>query len=598
MRDKDEIRRSRADLEAALRQAGCSSIRGKDAKCPFHEDRTPSGSIHSDEAGVWRFTCHTVGCAFSGDVFDVLAKHTNRKPEDVLREMVGTRPAEAPAVKTYPTVEALAGSVRGLEACYRYANPDTGVVEMVVMRHRDGNGKKHFWQARPHSSGGFVMKAPAKPWPLYNRARVRCSEEVIVVEGEKCVHSLHDLGIVATTSPGGADNGQNADWAPLAGKRVVLWPDNDQAGREHMERVLVQLERLDPRPEVRWIDPADFSLPEKGDVVDFLELYAAGSADDRRGAVKSAVATAFPKGGASDLDRLIEETIAGKRKTIRWPWVNLSRLTRALMPGTVTCVCGDPGSSKSFFMLEAAMYWHARGTKVAVFEAEEDRAYHLNRGLAQLEENANLVDSDWVEANPDEAKRARDAHRAAVDAFAPSMDAAPDDAITYTSLLEWLERRSAAGARVAVIDPITAVATTDKPWQDDRDFLFRAKSIVRKYGNSLVLVTHPRKGKKGVGSMDDLAGGAAFPRFCQAVFWIVRHDQPKVVRCHGPVGAFETGINRTVKVVKARNGAGAGLDIGFYFDGKSLRFGEQGVIVPGKPGEAAVSQPTTEPEAA
>ena len=67
------------------------------------------------------------------------------------------------------------------------------------------------------------------------------SESVAVAEGEKCVHLLHDVGIVATTSPCGSRKSQYADWTPLAGKAVYLWPDNDGNGKKHMEDVEKQL---------------------------------------------------------------------------------------------------------------------------------------------------------------------------------------------------------------------------------------------------------------------------------------------------------------------------------------------------------------------
>ena len=37
------------------------------------------------------------------------------------------------------------------------------------------------------------------------------------------------LGLLATTS-GAADSAAKADWRPLAGRDVIIWPDNDEAG--------------------------------------------------------------------------------------------------------------------------------------------------------------------------------------------------------------------------------------------------------------------------------------------------------------------------------------------------------------------------------
>ena len=70
----------------------------------------------------------------------------------------------------------------------------------------------------------------------------------MVVEGEKCGDVLLELGIAATTSPCGAGKAEYADWTPLAGKKVILWSDNDPTGRNHMKQVAEQLQRLDPSP--------------------------------------------------------------------------------------------------------------------------------------------------------------------------------------------------------------------------------------------------------------------------------------------------------------------------------------------------------------
>ena len=96
---------------------------------------------------------------------------------------------------------------------YEYTDPETGKLEMLVLRMLMPDGDKDFRQARP-VDGGFVQQGPAKPWPLYNRSRVKNSDTIVVVEGEKDVHGLREYSIVATTSPGGAEKAGLADWTP------------------------------------------------------------------------------------------------------------------------------------------------------------------------------------------------------------------------------------------------------------------------------------------------------------------------------------------------------------------------------------------------
>ena len=42
---------------------------------------------------------------------------------------------------------------------------------------------------------------------------------------------------VATTSPGGSNAADKADWSPLAKRRVIIWPDNDAAGAKYAREV-------------------------------------------------------------------------------------------------------------------------------------------------------------------------------------------------------------------------------------------------------------------------------------------------------------------------------------------------------------------------
>jgi hypothetical protein len=54
----------------------------------------------------------------------------------------------------------------------------------------------------------------------------------MLCEGEKSADALNRIfpDHVAMTSPGGAMAAAKADWAPLAGRAVIIWPDHDETG--------------------------------------------------------------------------------------------------------------------------------------------------------------------------------------------------------------------------------------------------------------------------------------------------------------------------------------------------------------------------------
>ena len=77
-------------------------------------------------------------------------------------------------------------------------------------------------------------KGLPSPRPLYNRHKLAARPQVpvVIAEGEKAADAAAALlpGYVPVTSMNGAANARYADWTPLAGREVVIWPDADEAG--------------------------------------------------------------------------------------------------------------------------------------------------------------------------------------------------------------------------------------------------------------------------------------------------------------------------------------------------------------------------------
>ncbi len=151
----------------------------------------------------------------------------------------------------------------------RLKNPETG--EKWIRPMKFENGK--YCIGEPTFPGGK---------PLYNLAMLadpaKAGPEVVwVVEGEGCVDALTALGVLATTS-GGADSVERADWQPLAGRRIIIWPDFDSAGLKYGTAVASKLRAL--ACQVTVLDVAQLNLPAKGDVVDWLAQYPNATADD------------------------------------------------------------------------------------------------------------------------------------------------------------------------------------------------------------------------------------------------------------------------------------------------------------------------------
>src|SRR5690606_15590737 len=117
---------------------------------------------------------------------------------------------------------------------YRSAN---GELLACVYRYDTPDGKQY----RPWDVRGRAMRMP-EPRPLYNLPALHPTDTVVLVEGEKCVDALMQVGIVATTAMGGAATAlEKTDWSPLAGKTVIVWPDNDEAGARYAKALIPKL---------------------------------------------------------------------------------------------------------------------------------------------------------------------------------------------------------------------------------------------------------------------------------------------------------------------------------------------------------------------
>lgn len=123
---------------------------------------------------------------------------------------------------------------------WNYTDMDGNVVATVT-RYDPEPGKKEF---RPWDAIAKKHTHPAIR-PLYNIVGLSQSQKVVLVEGEKCAEALLSLGICATTAMGGASAPiGKTDWAPLKGKVVVIWPDNDEPGKKYAQLAKQTLEQV------------------------------------------------------------------------------------------------------------------------------------------------------------------------------------------------------------------------------------------------------------------------------------------------------------------------------------------------------------------
>lgn len=222
-------------------------------RCPAHDDNDPSLAIWDDAEGRLGIKCHA-GCSYK-DVREALQKKglwpetsqqrasrgdikKERKRLSDRLESVVPVPSAAPS----PDFQKILGWVPTIT--YEYLNAN-GNLLMIVARLDRLVGEK---QIRPVifarnglGKNEWVSGALPAPRPLFGLDQLAAnpSAPVLIVEGEKTVLAARALfpTHVVVTWPGGANSVGKADWTPLAGRDVTLWPDNDDPGVAAMEAI-------------------------------------------------------------------------------------------------------------------------------------------------------------------------------------------------------------------------------------------------------------------------------------------------------------------------------------------------------------------------
>ncbi len=594
----DSAKRDRSKMETLLREKdGSINFSKNKIRCPFHDDKTASASLKAAESGIYYFKCFV--CDITYDLISLQAEVEGKEIGDVLKGYkddstnTGNKNMNenSQPEKTFQTYEAAVASFKGnyqIEEENRYFATN-GTFDFVTLR-LIKDGKKTFFPLSKGKDDLWRLKNPlVGKLPLFNRVTINKSDTVIVVEGEKCVRAIQALQIpnlAATTSPSGANSADKADWSPLKDKNVSIWRDNDAAGLNYQNAVIGQIE--DIAKSIKIVNIGDLGLKEKEDAVDYIATLHAANAEDKRKLFQLAYENSTGSDGKIAIETHFEDIYAGRYKCLKFPKAPiLSSISKALIPGSVTCICGDPNAGKSFFLIENVWRWLADGLKVKILMLEDVESMHQKRALSQMAGCAKITDSDWIAAAKEESSRVLKANIDNLRKFAKALkctesttatDAATSQ-MTLDQVADWVITQAQNGAEIIVIDPITAATAVGNPWIADQLFLFKVKKVLQETGARLILSTHPRTGTAGSAGLSGMAGGASYPRFSHTVLWIKHLNGQKNTQVADQFGKKQSRkYSQSLEIIKARNGKGRGQNLACELDKQSLCFTEIGLI--------------------
>ncbi len=302
----------------AIRRSGSGWM----ARCPAHEDRQASLSVSVGDDGRALVHCHrgcsveAVTAALGLSTADLFGPRVSINPARTVRRRTVSTPGQPPTLY----------AIRGTD----------GEPVAVHVRSDTPTGKRIVWRL-PDGTAGLGGMATAD-LPLYGSEQLAhwdTSRPVIVCEGEKAALALLGAGFRSLgTVTGAASAPSVAVLKSLRGHHVILWPDNDDAGRRHMHKVAERLAGIAGSLRVvTW--PA---APEHGDAADLLTTGSASEVD-----ALLAVAPSLNGPGP-----VLVNLASVQRERVEWIWpLYMAR-------GKVHMCDGDPGLGKSTTLLDLA----------------------------------------------------------------------------------------------------------------------------------------------------------------------------------------------------------------------------------------------------
>jgi hypothetical protein len=261
---------------------------GWKARCPAHDDRRPSLSVlHGDNGGA------------------VLHCHAGCEPKAVVAAL-GLTMADLMPPRSEPAgVKPKTNSKPRIVATYDYRGEAGELLFQVVRRE-----PKDFRQRRPEPSGEWnwsVKGVRVIPYRL-PELLAKPTRPVIVVEGEKDVDNLADIGVLATCNAGGSGKWTAEHAEFLRDRRVIVLADNDDPGRNHADQVATTLHGT-----AKWVRRVELpDLPPKGDASDWI---AAGGTKDQ-------------------LKQLVESTPVWRPTAATRPWLSMVPFDMLNLPNT------------------------------------------------------------------------------------------------------------------------------------------------------------------------------------------------------------------------------------------------------------------------
>lgn len=205
--------------------------------CPYgaHKPTHFCVEINIDK-GLWYCHDHEIG----GSIIDWEMERLHITADQAIDRFNGETNGEWPVASRKPPrvskQRAYVSEPSTAEAEYNYTDENGNLIYQAV-RYPD----KNFKQRHPNKDGTWNWNMTGISRVLFQLPKVLLAQQVAIAEGEKDCLNLSSYGYAATCNVGGAGKWLDAYNDFLRNKDVLIFFDNDDAGRTHADKIISSL---------------------------------------------------------------------------------------------------------------------------------------------------------------------------------------------------------------------------------------------------------------------------------------------------------------------------------------------------------------------
>ena len=466
---------------------------GWQARCPAHEDTSPSLSIGEGREGI------LLHC-FAGCTTEAVCAALGIEARELFFKSNGSQPA------------------RAVVATYDYTD-ESGKLLFQVLRF----DPKDFRQRRPDmtSVDGWTWNTKGVQRVLFRLPEILGAvaegRPVYLCEGEKDVLAMEAHGFTATCNPGGAGKWQDAYSETLRDADVVIIADRDAPGRQHAQTVAGKVQGV--AWSVRVLELQDLDGKPVKDAADYFS--AGGQAADL-----DALAEAAPVWTPAPI---VDTAVADVAKSLLPPIDNATALLddigiilppqiiEGVLHQGLKAVLGSSSKARKTWILLDVAVSVATGTPFWKWQTHKGKALYINFEIPRAFIRSRI-------------KRLCE-HKGIANADLSNLDIwtlRGHGTALWRLLPELLARIKSGEYLLIVIDPVyKALGGRDENSAGDiGELCNELERLAVATGSAVLYAAHFSKGNQsGKEAIDRIGGSGVFTRDADSIITLTRHQE-------------------------------------------------------------------------